>query len=144
MTYETNNKTVLILDSRFSGLEQDLEKDLIAVDGLLEGLSIDVAASELELNSLDINSLGKQFDIILIGEFENKIKDYILKLNNQFNGEKVFLYAHESTSNNYLNFAKSIIDIIQRLDELSYNSKEMALANDEKQKNRLFGWLFNK
>jgi|GEM_PF-5152909 len=129
MTYETNNKTVLILDSRFSeGLEQELEKDLTEVDGLLEGLPIEIASSESALKSLNHGCLGKQFDIILIGEFENKIKEYVLKLNHKYQGEKVFLYNNEPTSDKYLNFARTIRDIIQRLDELSYNQKEMVLA----------------
>jgi len=112
MIKENQKVKVLLMDTRFADPENEIERELIKTEGLLDNLSIDFIVSEekfkeadlrLRVNGRDIiNKIIKDYDLIIVGEFDEAIKKMVLITKKTNRGAWAFQYQGKPESNDYL------------------------------------------
>ena len=101
MIAQTDQKTkVLIVDNRLSGPEQEIQREIIKLNGLIDNLSIDIVASDDEYI---FNKSGTHYDIVMVGAFDEFIKKEILNPSRLKENIWAFQYNGKPDSDEYLN-----------------------------------------
>ncbi len=113
MITETAEKIkALIVDNRLSGPEQEIQRDILKLNGMLDRLSIDIVVSSEEYKSFVNRPGATHYDIIVVGVFDEGVKEEIMDPSKLKNGTWAFLYNGKADSDDYLsiiNFYKEHI-----------------------------------